>query len=254
MEFVKEKSEEHMSEPETRGIKHEEPETQRIKHEEPETQRIKHEEPETRGIKHEEPDTRGIKHEEPETRGIKHEEPETKRITRGEPESRGIKLEEPETKIITRNTENKMQGARRIKHEEQRDALSTIDSLALSPCSDASTSQLVIAASPPARPSTPATSSRTPERVVPGKRKRNMHHQEHLAFLREMQVTDILQQKLNRERREQYLQMAIDEARQAREQEAALRREENAQTAAFNQAFLNIMGMLVQAMSNRTEQ
>uniref|UniRef100_A0A8C1S3F3 Myb/SANT-like DNA-binding domain-containing protein n=1 Tax=Cyprinus carpio TaxID=7962 RepID=A0A8C1S3F3_CYPCA len=33
---------------------------------------------------------------------------------------------------------------------------------------DASTSQLVIAVSPPARPSTPATSSRTPERVVPG--------------------------------------------------------------------------------------
>ncbi|XP_018952447.2 trihelix transcription factor PTL-like [Cyprinus carpio] len=50
------------------------------------------------------------------------------------------------------------------------DALSTIDSLALSPCSDALTSQLVIAASPPA---TSSSTSRTPERVVPGKRKRN---------------------------------------------------------------------------------
>ncbi|KAK7124042.1 hypothetical protein R3I93_000066 [Phoxinus phoxinus] len=137
------------------------------------------------------------------------------------------------------------------------DALSTIDSLALSPCSDASTSQLVIAASPPARPSTPATSSstsRTPERVVPGKRKRSMHHQEHLAVLREMQVADIQQQELNRAQRELHLQMAVDEARQAREQEAALRREENAQTAAFNQAFLNVMGMLVQTMSDRTGQ
>ncbi|CAM4491202.1 unnamed protein product [Leuciscus chuanchicus] len=131
------------------------------------------------------------------------------------------------------------------------DALSTIDSLALSPCSDAST---VIAASPPARPSTPATSSRTPERLVPGKRKRSMHHQEHLAVLREMQVADIQQQELNRAQRELHLQMAIDEARQAREQEAALRTEENAQTAAFSQAFLNVMGMLVQAMSGRQEQ
>ncbi|CAM4623371.1 unnamed protein product [Leuciscus chuanchicus] len=131
------------------------------------------------------------------------------------------------------------------------DALSTIDSLALSPCSDAST---VIAASPPARPSTPATSSRIPERLVPGKRKRSMHHQEHLAVLREMQVADIQQQELNRAQRELHLQMAIDEARQAREQEAALRTEENAQTAAFNQAFLNVMGMLVQAMSGRQEQ
>lgn len=81
-----------------------------------------------------------------------------------------------------------------------------------------------------------------------------MHHQEHLSVLREMQVADIQQQELNRAQRELHLQMAIDEARQAREQEAALRREENAQTAAFNQAFLNVMGMLVQAMSNRTEQ
>ncbi|XP_077080711.1 zinc finger and SCAN domain-containing protein 29-like [Siphateles boraxobius] len=90
------------------------------------------------------------------------------------------------------------------------DALSTIDSLALSPCSDASTSQMVIAASPPARPPTPATSStsRTPERVVPGKRKRSMHHQEHLAVLREMQVADIQQQELNWAQRELHLQMA----------------------------------------------
>ncbi|CAM4682913.1 unnamed protein product [Leuciscus chuanchicus] len=90
--------------------------------------------------------------------------------------------------------------------------------------------------------------------IEDGKRKRSMHHQEHLAVLREMQVADIQQQELNRAQRELHLQMAIDEARQAREQEAALRTEENAQTTAFNQAFLNIMGMLVQAMSGRQEQ
>ncbi|XP_058625375.1 oocyte zinc finger protein XlCOF8.4-like [Onychostoma macrolepis] len=46
MVFVKEESEEDISEPETWRIKHEEPETWRIKHEEPETWRIKQEEPE----------------------------------------------------------------------------------------------------------------------------------------------------------------------------------------------------------------
>ncbi|KAL1250551.1 hypothetical protein QQF64_018347 [Cirrhinus molitorella] len=50
-----------------------------------------------------------------------------------------------------------------------------------------------------------------------------------------------------------HLQMALEVARQAREQEAALRAEEHAQTAAFNQAFLNVMGLLVQAMSGRLE-
>ncbi len=42
MVFVKEESEENMSEPEPLKIKHEEPEPCRIKHEEPETWRIKH--------------------------------------------------------------------------------------------------------------------------------------------------------------------------------------------------------------------
>ncbi|KAF4114333.1 hypothetical protein G5714_004556 [Onychostoma macrolepis] len=136
------------------------------------------------------------------------------------------------------------------------DSLSTIDSLALSPCNDESSSQPVLTASPP-RPPTPSTSTSscttTPQRVVTGKRKRSLHHQEHLAILREMQVADIQQQELNRAQRERHLQMALDEASQAREQEAALRAEEHSQTAAFNQAFLNVMGMLVQAKSGRRE-
>ncbi len=68
-----------------------------------------------------------------------------------------------------------------------------------------------------------------------------------------MQVADIQQQELNRAQREHNLQMALEEGRQVREQEAALRAEEHTQMAAFNQAFLNVMGMLVQAMSGRRE-
>ncbi len=66
-------------------------------------------------------------------------------------------------------------------------------------------------------------------------------------------MSDIQQQKLNRAQRKCHLQMALEEARQAREQEAALRAEEHSQMAAFNQAFLNVMRMLVQAMSGRRE-
>lgn len=69
-----------------------------------------------------------------------------------------------------------------------------------------------------------------------------------------MQVANIEQQELNRAQRDRHVQMAIEEARLAREQEAALRAEENAQTAGFNQAFLNVMGMLVKAISGQQEQ
>ncbi len=66
-------------------------------------------------------------------------------------------------------------------------------------------------------------------------------------------MADIQQQEQNRTQRERHLQMTLEEARQAREQEAALRVEEHSQTAAFNQAFLDVMGMLVKAMSGRRE-
>ncbi len=66
-------------------------------------------------------------------------------------------------------------------------------------------------------------------------------------------MADIQQQEQNRTQREHHLQMILEEARQARAQEAALRVEEHSQTAAFNQAFLDIMGRLVQAMSGRRE-
>ncbi len=66
-------------------------------------------------------------------------------------------------------------------------------------------------------------------------------------------MADIQQQEQNRTQRERHLQMTLEKARQAREQEAALRVEEHSQTAAFNQAFLDVMGMLVKAMSGRRE-
>ncbi len=72
-----------------------------------------------------------------------------------------------------------------------------------------------------------------------------------------MQVADMQEQEQNRTQRDRHLQMILEEARQearqARAQEAALRVEEHSQTAAFNQAFLDIMGRLVQAMSGRRE-
>ncbi|XP_067284024.1 uncharacterized protein [Pseudorasbora parva] len=144
--------------------------------------------------------------------------------------------------------------ASNVKEDAQDSATSFLENTmedALSPCNDGSTS-------PPARPPTPATTtssiSMKPEHVVTGKRRQNQQHQEHIAILREMQMADIQQQELNRAQRERHVQIAIDEARLAREQEAALRAEENTQTAAFNQAFLNVMGTLLQAMSGRREQ
>lgn len=93
--------------------------------------------------------------------------------------------------------------------------------------------------------------------VMSGEReqtKRSLHQQDHLAVLREMQETDNQQQELNRAQRERHFQMEIDEARQMREQEAVLRKEENAQMAASNQAFLGVMEKLVQAISGQKEQ
>lgn len=68
-----------------------------------------------------------------------------------------------------------------------------------------------------------------------------------------MLAADVEQQELNRAQQERNLQMALDDAVQARELEAALRREENAETAAFNQAFLSTLGQLVQALSGRRD-
>ncbi|XP_062295403.1 zinc finger and SCAN domain-containing protein 29-like isoform X1 [Scomber scombrus] len=79
-----------------------------------------------------------------------------------------------------------------------------------------------------------------------GKRKRSL-------FTQDMAVRkDLEQQELNRAQRERHIQLLLEEARKGREQEAELRRQESAQTASFNEAFLGMLGQLVQAVNNRT--
>ncbi|KAF3845703.1 hypothetical protein F7725_002781 [Dissostichus mawsoni] len=91
----------------------------------------------------------------------------------------------------------------------------------------------------PTRPQTPAENRHqpsaitTPQRVALGKRKRG--GDEHLA-----------QQERHLERNlaqvDRHWQLTMEAAARAREEEMALRREENAQTQAFNLAFLRTLG------------
>lgn len=77
-------------------------------------------------------------------------------------------------------------------------------------------------------------------------------------MLRELHEEDAVQQERDRGQRESHVQLLLTEAREARELEAkareleaSIRREENAQTAAFQQTFLGLLGQLVQAMGTR---
>ncbi|KAG7234540.1 hypothetical protein INR49_003926, partial [Caranx melampygus] len=107
------------------------------------------------------------------------------------------------------------------------------------------TPQVPIASiSAPAAASTPADSVPSMSRniqqpVVTGKRKRSLFKQEHMAVLREIQAEEIAQEQ-------SHMQLLLTEAWEAREMEATLRREESAQIAAFNEAFLGLLGLLVQ--------
>ncbi|KAL2102556.1 hypothetical protein ACEWY4_001724 [Coilia grayii] len=116
----------------------------------------------------------------------------------------------------------------------------------------------------PPRVSTPATAAatvETPRTSTPAPagstsasapiRMKRQREPEHVTVLRDMHVSDVEQQELNRAQRERHLQAALDDAREARELEATLRREEIAATAAFNQAFLGTLGQLVQALSSQ---
>lgn len=59
------------------------------------------------------------------------------------------------------------------------------------------------------------------------------------------------EEERNRAQRDQHIRLLLSEAREARKNEAALRREAIAQNAAFNQAFLGVLGQPVQAMGSR---
>ncbi|KAK1891825.1 WD repeat-containing protein 75 [Dissostichus eleginoides] len=95
----------------------------------------------------------------------------------------------------------------------------------------------------PTRPQTPAeeptptpSAITTPQRVALGKRKQG--GDEHLA-----------QQERHLERNlaqvDRHWQLTMEAAARAREEEMALRREENAQTQAFNLAFLHTLGQVL---------
>ncbi|KAJ8007543.1 hypothetical protein DPEC_G00095140 [Dallia pectoralis] len=90
--------------------------------------------------------------------------------------------------------------------------------------------------SPVPSPSTESTDV-TSIYCVAGQRKRR-REQEHLTVLRQMLASDVEQIELNRAQRQRHLQMALDDAAQARDLEAALRRQEIAAMSSFNQAFL----------------
>ncbi|CAL8406185.1 unnamed protein product [Arctogadus glacialis] len=87
------------------------------------------------------------------------------------------------------------------------------------------------------------------------KRKRSLAQQKHSAqvtdCLRDMHADDVAQQDGTRAQRDNHLQLLLNDAREAREQEAALRREEAAQTAEFHRSFLGVFGQLVEAMRDR---
>ncbi|XP_046902803.1 uncharacterized protein LOC124485312 isoform X2 [Hypomesus transpacificus] len=99
---------------------------------------------------------------------------------------------------------------------------------------------------------TQATSSTTPQDVFTGRREQPLG-EERLAVLREMLEVDEEQQELSRPQQERSLQLAFDDAVRARELEAALRREQNAETAAFHQACLGTLRQLMQVLSGRRD-
>ncbi|XP_067099897.1 uncharacterized protein [Osmerus mordax] len=98
---------------------------------------------------------------------------------------------------------------------------------------------------PPEPVSTQATSSTTPQHVFTGRREQPLG-EERLAVLSEMLEED-------EEQQERSLQLAFHDAVRAREMEAALRREQNAETAAFHQACLGTLRQLVQVLSDRRD-
>ncbi|KAM9319045.1 uncharacterized protein KZ484_023355 [Pholidichthys leucotaenia] len=104
----------------------------------------------------------------------------------------------------------------------------------------------------PAPSPAPSTSGTTHTSV--GKRKRS-HSTEDLATLFARMQADEVRQHDQRERqldqRDRHIHLILNDARESREQEAILRREEMAQTAAFNQAFLGVLGDLVKVMSDQ---
>lgn len=80
-----------------------------------------------------------------------------------------------------------------------------------------------------------------------GKRKRGHSKMDLPNVLAEMQA----EEERNRAQLDQHIHLLLSEVREARDHEVALGREKIAQNAAFNQAFLDVLRLLVQAMSSQ---
>uniref|UniRef100_UPI00358F7A9A myb/SANT-like DNA-binding domain-containing protein 2 n=1 Tax=Myxine glutinosa TaxID=7769 RepID=UPI00358F7A9A len=131
-------------------------------------------------------------------------------------------------------------------------------------CSGESSTSIPTTSSSPAL----AAPNKTPVRRVKGKKKRDQFED----FLREMESVNRDQQERTHAQRERHFQLLLDDAVQARaeeaairekeaairkkeaairEKEAAIREKEAAETASFNQAFVAIFGQLVQVLGGQ---
>lgn len=83
-----------------------------------------------------------------------------------------------------------------------------------------------------------------------GKRKRSLF-QENTGVLRDMMAADERYQDRMLDQRERMLEQRERHFNAMMEQERTTRREEGAQTAAFNQALLGVLGQIAQAIAGR---
>lgn len=73
-------------------------------------------------------------------------------------------------------------------------------------------------------------------------------------MLQDMQAADERMLERMDERRQQHLQALLEDAREARRQEHELIRQNQMETAAFNQGFLNTFSQMVQVLASRRDQ
>ncbi|XP_076843183.1 uncharacterized protein LOC143487845 [Brachyhypopomus gauderio] len=95
--------------------------------------------------------------------------------------------------------------------------------------------------------STPAGSQTPVRQPNKGKRQRTQTDLDIGTHLLEMQAQDVRMH----EQREEHIQLLLRDCREAREQEAELRRVELAENVSFNRAFLGVLGELVNTMRDR---
>ncbi|XP_076839157.1 uncharacterized protein LOC143484352 [Brachyhypopomus gauderio] len=150
------------------------------------------------------------------------------------------------TRPITTATNNVLDTAMSVLEATENDSPSTDEaSTSLEPPASpaSSVSYTEPAVSTPARSQTPV------RRPYTGKRKRTQTYLDIGTYLLEMQAQDVRMH----EQREEHIQLLLRDCREARQQEAELRRAELAETISFNRAFLGLLGELVNTMRDRRQ-